>query len=269
MATVSIVKSEKIDVKKALAFINFRPKECELMVIKPNFCAPMPSSTGATTDLGILKQLFKMYEGLAKEIVVVESNGYNTLAKENFEMTGAKELCDYYGVKFVNLSRDTLIPVETDYGSPGGFKVPRTIIKADVFINAPVMKTHKVTTVSLALKNMLGIVPGRKGIYHPKISRTISDLMRIRAPDVNIMDGIIAMEGSGPVNGLPKKMGLTMASTDAVALDTVCCKVMGVNPINVGHITEAGYNGHGEYSINRIRVVGQTIDSVRDRFDLP
>ncbi len=269
MATVSIIKSGKVDVKKSLDFINFQPKECELAVIKPNFCAPMSPSTGATTDIRILEQIFKMYEGLAEEIVVIESDGYTSSAKENFKMTGAKEVCDYYGVKFTNLSRDIRIPVEMDYGTLRDFKVPRTILKADVFINVPVMKTHRITTVSLALKNMVGIIPGRKGIYHPKIGGAISDLMRIRAPDVNIMDGIIAMEGNGPVNGQPKKMGIIMASTDAVALDTVCCKVMGVNPISVGHITEAGYNGYGEYSINRIRVVGQSIDSVRDRFDLP
>ena len=81
------------------------------------------------------------------------------------------------------------------------------------------------------------------------------------------MDGLIAMEGKGPVNGTPKKMDVVMASTDPVALDAVTCRVMGVNPNFMEHIIRAGYYGLGEYTKNRIQIVGKDIDDVRDRFE--
>jgi uncharacterized protein (DUF362 family) len=204
-----------------------------------------------------------MYEGLA-ECVVVESNPYSISAEEAFEKTGTKELCEYYGAGLVNLSKDIIVPVERDYLILKNFRAPRTVLKADVFINLPVMKTHPKTTVSLSLKNMLGIIPGGKAIYHPRITEAIIDVMRVRSPDLNILDGIIGMEGR---EGRPKEMDLVMASRDAVALDIIACRVMGINPINVEHVFRAGYSGLGEYAEKNIQVVGQSIENVRERFE--
>jgi|Deesub1362A_J573_1020465.scaffolds.fasta_scaffold00350_30 uncharacterized protein (DUF362 family) len=264
MAKVSIVRSKKPDIRPALDFINFTPKECEIVAIKPNISSPDPYNTGITTDLRILEQVLKMYEGLA-ERVVIESNPYSHKMEEVFEKTGAQELCEYYGAKIVNLSEDRLIPVELDYLVLKNFKAPSTILKADFLINLPVMKTHPITKVSLALKNMMGIIPGSKAIYHPRISEAIVDVMRVRKPDLNILDGIVGVEGRA--GRKPKEMDLIMASTDAVALDTIACKVMGVNPINVEHIYMAGYYGIGEYVERKIQVVGETVENVRDKFE--
>ncbi|MEE8168796.1 MAG: DUF362 domain-containing protein [Candidatus Hydrothermarchaeales archaeon] len=265
MTKVSIVKNDTPDVNRALELIGFTPDICETVVIKPNFCVPKHFSTGATTDLRILEQVLKLYEGLAEERIVVESNGYYTTAEEAFEATGAKDICDYYGAKFVNLSSDICIPVKRDYSVFKDFKTPRTVMKADVLVNLPVMKTHSLATVSLSLMNLLGIIPGKKATYHPKLVETICDLMKIRKPDLNIMDGMIAMEGD-EIKGYPKRMDLVLASTDAVALDTVCCKVMGLNPGQVEHIVKAAYYGFGESTLKRIEVVGENIDAVRERF---
>jgi uncharacterized protein (DUF362 family) len=264
MVKVSIVKSEKPDIRPALDFINFTPTECEIVAIKPNISSPEPYNSGTTTDLRILEQVLKMYDGLAERIVI-ESNPYSHSMMEAFEKTGALELCEYYGAKIVNLSEDRLIPVERDYIVLKNFRAPRTILKADVLINIPVMKTHPITTVSLCLKNMIGLIPGRKSIYHPRISEAIVDIMQVRKPDLNILDGIIASEGREIRK--PKEMNLIMASTDAVALDTIACRVMGINPLNVEHIYKAGYYGVGENVERNIQVVGERVEDVRDRFE--
>ncbi len=265
MTRVSIVKGETPDVENALRLIDFTPRECDILVIKPNFCAPKHFSTGATTDLRILEQVLKMYEGLAKERVVAESNGYFSTAEEAFAATGAKEICDYYGAELVNLSTDITVPVKRDFTVFKDFKVPRTILKADVLINLPVMKTHSLTTVGLSLMNCFGIIPGKKSIYHPRIAETVCDLLKIKTPDLNIMDGMIGMEGH-EINGRPKRLDLVLASTDAVALDTVCCKVMGINPEQVEHIERAAFYGFGEATLKRIEIVGEKIEDVRQRF---
>jgi len=261
MVKVSIVKSEKPDVKKALDLIDFAPKECELLVIKPNFCIPRPSSIRATTDLRVLTQVLKLFENIAKERAVVESDGYYATAEEAFEITGARELCEYYGAKLVNLSKDMCIPVKRDYNALVDFKVPRTILKADFLVNMPVMKTHELTTVSLSLKNMLGIIHGKKMLYHPRVEEAICDVMKVRKPDLNILDATTAL-----AFGRPKKMDLVMASCDAVALDAVACKVMGINPDAVEHIVRAGYYNFGTALLKKIQVVGEQIENVREKF---
>jgi uncharacterized protein (DUF362 family) len=89
--------------------------------------------------------------------------------------------------------------------------------------------------------------------------------MQVRKPDLNILDGIIASEGREIRK--PKEMDLIMASTDAVALDTIACRVMGINPLNVEHIYKAGYYGVGENVERNIQVVGEKVEDVRDRFE--
>lgn len=267
MARVSIVKGETPDVPKALKLINFKPKRCDLAVIKPNLCAPLPYYSGATTDLRILTQTIEIFKKHAKEVLIVESDGYGAKAEETFEKTGMKGICDYYGVGFVNLNKDIAIPVRREYKVlRKNFRVPKTMLKADCLINLPVMKTHSLTTVTLSCKNMLGLLPGVKAAYHPLIRDAICDVMRIRNADLNIMDGIIGMEGSGPIDGEAKRMDLVLASRDSVALDVICCKVMRISPIRIDHIQKACYYGLGECNPNKIKVVGAKIEDVMSRF---
>lgn len=262
MAKVSILKSTVPDAKRALDYIGFEPRECDLVVIKPNFCRARPSETGETTDLRILKQVLEIYSGVAKECIVVESNGYGMSAEKIFESLGAAEICEHYGASFVNLSRDICIPVKREYEALKNVNIPRTILKADVLVNLPVMKVHELTTVSLGLKNMLGIIPGSKAVYHPRISGAICDVIKVRKPDLTIMDGTVGMEAWAR----PKRMDVIMASDDVVALDVVCCKIMGINPDMVEHIVMAGYYNLGESTLKRIKINGESIGSVRQRF---
>ncbi len=93
-------------------------------------------------------------------------------------------------------------------------------------------------------------------------------MMKIRRPDLTIMDGIVGMEGNGPVDGRSKRMNLVLASEDAIAMDLVCCKIMRVNPVQVEHIQKACYYGLGECKWSNIKVVGERIENVWSRFSL-
>ncbi|MFQ5975396.1 MAG: DUF362 domain-containing protein [Candidatus Hydrothermarchaeales archaeon] len=266
MVKVSIVKSFKPDVKRTLDLIGYTPKKCELLAIKPNLCCPLPYFTGATTDTRILDQTIEIFKEHAEEIVVVEGDGYMAKAEESFEKSGMNAVCEAHDVAFVNLSKDILIPIKGNFKSLNDFKVPRTILKADLLLNLPVMKTHSLTTVTLSMKNLFGIIPGRKSLYHPKLTDTIADVMKIRRPDLTIMDGIVGMEGNGPVDGRSKRMNLVLASEDALAMDLVCCKIMRVNPVQVEHLQRACYYGLGECNWSNIEVVGERIENVWKRF---
>jgi len=267
MAKVSIVSSLTSTVKEAIDLIDFKPAESyDLVAIKPNLCAPFPYYTGATTNPKVVEEIIKIFQDSVKEIVIIESNGYLATAEESFEASGLKTMCDYFGVKLVNLSNDAKVPLKREFKALQDFKCPRTFLKADAIINVPVMKTHSLTTVSLGMKNMFGIVGERKNSYHNKLSDTVCDVLSIRKPELNVMDATIGMEGEGPIHGRPKRMNLLLASTDIVALDITVCKVMKINPAQVEHIQKAAYYGLGEASEGKIEVVGEMIQNIWERF---
>ncbi len=266
MVEVSIVKSERPDVKSALELIGFTPGEYDLVAIKPNLCSPLPYYSGATTDLRLLEEVIKTFKEHAKELVVIESNGFSESAEEAAEKSGVMEVCNYFEVPFVNLSSDIQIPVKGDLKALQNTKFPRTFLKADFLVNLPVMKTHILTIVSLGMKNMFGIVSGKKSTHHSRLSDAICDVTKVRKPDLTVMDGIIGMEGTGPISGSPKKMNLIMASEDVLALDVTACRVMRINPAHVDHLQKAAYYDLGEDNPTRINVVGEKIEDVWSKF---
>jgi uncharacterized protein (DUF362 family) len=266
MVVVSIVKSERPEVKSALELIGFTPEEYDLVAIKPNLCSPLPYYSGATTDLRLLEEVIKTFKEHAKELVVIESNGFSESAEEAAEKSGLMEVCNYFEVPFVNLSSDIKIPVKGDLKALQNTKFPRTFLKADFLINLPVMKTHILSIVSLGMKNMYGIVTEKKSTHHSRLSDAICDVAKVRKPDLTVMDGIIGMEGEGPISGSPKKMDLTLASEDVLALDFTACRVMRINPAHVDHLQKAAYYGLGEDNPARIKVVGEKIEDVWSKF---
>ncbi len=266
MVKVGIVKSELPDVKGVLDLIDFSPDDYDLVAIKPNLCCPKPYYTGATTDLRLLEGVIKIFKEHAKELLVMESDGYSTTADESAEKSGVLDVCDYFEVPFFNLSKDIMIPVKGELKALMNVKIPRTFLKADHVINLPVMKTHNIAGVSLGMKNMFGIVPGKKNSHHSKLSDAIADVSKIKRPHLTIMDGIIGMEGDGPISGKPKKMDLTLASRDVLALDFTACRVMRINPFNIDHLQKAAYYGLGVSNPEKIEVVGERVEDVWDKF---
>jgi uncharacterized protein (DUF362 family) len=266
MVKVSIVKTQRPDVKKALDLIDFAPGEMDFVAIKPNLCSSQPYYSGATTDPRLLEETIKIFKEHSKEIVVMESDGFSSSAHEAAEKTGVLDVCSYFEVPFVNLSKDILIPVKRDLKALSNVKMPRTFLKADFLINLPVMKTHILTGVSLGMKNMFGVVPGRKSTYHSKLSDAICDVSKIRKPNLTVLDGIIGMEGEGPVSGSPKKMDLILASQDVLALDITACRVMRINPAHVDHLQKAAYYDMGEDNPSKINIAGEWLENVWDRF---
>lgn len=261
MVKVSILRADKPDVRRALKLIDYSPAEQETVAIKTNFCASYPGMDGSPMDLRILGQLLEMYEGVYGERIVIDCGHPGVKAEEVYQSTGARDVCNYYGATFVDLKEDILIPVKKEFRVLRDFRLPRTLLKADSLVNVSVMKTNQLTGVALSLRNMFDLIPEGSVKYQSKIEDAICDILSFRKPDLNIIDGTTAIEGQRP-----KKMNLLLASQDPVALDTVACKVMGINPAMVEHIVKAGFYNLGETLLKKIEVVGERIESVRERF---
>jgi uncharacterized protein (DUF362 family) len=174
---------------------------------------------------------------------------------------------------FVDLNLDEVRPVDlrTRASKLKQLYLPRTVLESDFIVSLPKLKTHHWVGVTLSLKNMFGIVPGccygwPKNLLHwAGITRSILDLNSTVRPDFAIVDGIVGMEGNGPIQGSPKPAGVLILGDDPVAVDATCARVMGLVPERIDYLAKAGAL-LGHLRPHSIRQLGETVASVRTPF---
>jgi uncharacterized protein (DUF362 family) len=246
---------DMIEYKKVLAGF-------ETVLIKVNFICENTWETGATTDPIVVEAIILKLKELPVKIYVVESDASVTNADKAYEATGMKEMCQRNGVEWINLR---YVKDKVKLKIQGGetlkdITVPTLATKSAV-ISAPKMKTHTATTVTLGMKNMFGMLPDKfKMKYHARgISGVIVDINSVLKPTLTVIDGFVAMEGHGPIDGEPVQMDLIIAGTDPVATDAACARVMGMDPTQIKHIRRAAEKGIGKIDA---QIVGEKIESV-------
>ena len=252
------------------------------VLLKPNVFAPRPAPT--TTDPRVVVAVGELCrEAGAGRVIVAEGRSISTAryrktantTRACFEATGMRAAVESAGFNIVYLEEDEFVEVDL----PGAqvlkkAHVPRTIMEADVFINLPVMKIHSLTTVTLAIKDLHGIISDYDKLFRHcyrdlALARKLTDLLRIRRIDLNVMDALVGQEADHAADGRPVEMGLILASRDAVALDAVAGAVMGLSLDDVDTTRIAGEAGLGEADLSRIEVVGEEIAAVRRPFAKP
>jgi uncharacterized protein (DUF362 family) len=176
---------------------------------------------------------------------------------------------------FVDLNVDDveLVALKTRASRLKELYFPRTVRHADFLVSMPKLKTHHWAGVTLSLKNMFGVVPGGcygwpKNVLHwAGIDRAILDINAAVRPDFAIVDGIVGMEGNGPIQGAMKFAGVLILGDDPVAVDSTCARVMGLLPEKIKHIAQAA-TLLGHIDRGKILQLGESIASVRDPFSV-
>jgi uncharacterized protein (DUF362 family) len=174
---------------------------------------------------------------------------------------------------FVDLNVDDVerVVLQTRASRLKELYLPRTVRGADYVISLAKLKTHHWAGVTLSLKNMFGIVPGGcygwpKNILHwAGIDRAIMDINAAMRPNFAIVDGVVGMEGNGPIQGSPKAAGVLIAGDDPVAVDATCTRVMGLIPEKIHHIARAAML-LGHIQPEKIQQVGESIEATRTPF---
>jgi len=290
VSKVSLVKVGSIDsavnraVRLACDLDALVPSGAKVFV-KPNMLAGLDPETGATTNPRVLEALIRLLQTRTHDITLVESDFKVPLVR-GAPMPMERDLDRVYempqydgvralGVKFLNLSRGS----RRIYGDIAGMfigtlRFPVVLENVDVLINVPVMKTHYMTTVTLGLKNLYGLIPRGhvRARLHTMIAEVLCDLAARFKPRLTLIDGTIGMEGAyGPCFGAPAYSRVLVASTDLVAADSVGCRVMGFQPESMtgqNPIALAETRGIGNAALGRIEVVGEKIDRVRRKYDM-
>lgn len=216
------------------------------VVLKPNLVDYLPGDAINTHPTLVLAAVEAFRRLGAKSVVIAEGPGHQRDTQLVLCQSGYEESLRYEKIRFVDLNRDELIrtPLRASYTGMKDLWLPRTVLDADFLVSMPKIKTHHWSGVTLAMKNMFGIVPGArygwpKNILHWKgIQESILDLCATVPIHFVIADGIIAMEGNGPLNGTSRPLGKIVLADDPVAADSTCARLMGFAPLRIMHISE-------------------------------
>ncbi len=246
------------------------------VVIKPNLVMKKKPEAAATTHPALLDALLSLILPHTKDVTVAEcSGGPNTevLMKGIYRETGIEEVCTKHGVPIHYEMNAVSLPVQNPLAAQN-VEVLDIFPQADVFINLAKMKTHSLTTVTGAAKNLYGTIPGlRKVEYHARFpiaydfAGLICDINKVLPTTLNIIDGIWGMEKDGPTGGVPKFAGGILGSRDPYAADEAMCRFMGI-PSNLSPILERAKK-EGLFDGN-ITILGDDLDKNRPTpFELP
>ena len=247
------------------------------VVIKPNIADFSPDRP-IHTDPRLIEALIIHLRNLgAREIVLAEGPPHNRDTEWLFRKSGFEALAKRQSLPLVDLNYDDISPVKCVNPRATLLKelyLPRTILSADVIISVPKMKTHRQAGITLSLKNMFGILPGMKygwpknTLHWNGIPLSICEINGTLKTHYSIIDGVVGMEGYGPLLGTARKAGILVMGDNALAVDATAARVMGVDPARVDYLAMAHKIKLGSLRREDIAVAGEKIEKVRTDFVL-
>jgi uncharacterized protein (DUF362 family) len=271
-------------VKKAIQLlggINKFIKPGETALLKPNLFNTKGSETGCTTDMRIVLEVARLLKKQNSQSILGECPAMASYTRPDiiYEAHNVNEICERAEIKVQVLDRDHPEKRSTNGKILNDFWFPETAIKYPI-INIPKLKTHALTTLTCAVKNLFGLQQGGTKAHHhvtvgndpEAFSNLLLDLYTAIEPQVSlhIVDAHIAMEGEGPAAGNSVPLGLIIAGKDALAVDLVASAIIGWKPqeeVGTNHL--AKLRGIGPKNLEEIEILGEKIESVKRAFKKP
>lgn len=264
-------------IREGLLAVGFDPAAIRgrRVLVKPNLVEPLRHVPQMTTHPAMIVATAAVFRGWGAQVTVGEGSGHVRDTEVILGESGVGEALASAGIDFVDLNYDAMAPV------PNGGRVskltelflPRTALEADLIVSLPKLKTHHWVGFTASLKNMYGVLPGIKYgwpknvLHHAGIPQTVVDINASLPPTIGIVDGILCMEGDGPIMGTPKPMGLVAVGLDRVALDATLARIMGIEPAQINYMRLA--DGRlGRIGENRIEERGERWETIVSPFEI-
>lgn len=244
-------------------------REGESVLIKPNLLTDARPEEAVTTHPEIVRALIRQVRAAGAHPWVADSPTNVANLQKVWDRTGMQAVCLEEGVPLVNLEKAGSERFEIDGIQ---FTLARPVLEADAIITVPKVKTHILTGLTGAVKNMFGTVPGFQKTNLHRLYPRMDDFARMLVavygkvrPALAVADGVVAMEGNGPSAGSPVALGFLAASADPVALDAVLCRALGLDARKVWHLQTAHRARLGEIDEAGIVVEGDGIGVLERR----
>jgi uncharacterized protein (DUF362 family) len=246
------------------------------ILLKPNLVEPCAGSGHVNTHPLIVRGAAEAFLRLgASNVLVAEGPGHSRDSILVLEESGLGDVLVEDRIPFVDLNYDTgyAVPNAGRYTRFATLTFPVSLRQADWVVSLAKMKTHHWAGVTLSMKNLFGMMPGSyygwpKNVLHQEgIEKCILDINTTLRPHFAIIDGIVGMEGDGPIMGTPRTAGVLLMGRNPLAVDATAARVMGIDPRKVRYLAEAS-GSLGTIHEMFIRQRGETIASVRTDFEL-
>ncbi len=242
------------------------------VLLKPNM-VEFDADTCINTDVAVVMAAYEVFHQLgASKVLIGEGPGHRRDTYALAEGARYRESIPNFEDTFVNLNIDDVTPVQ-GFADRGQIYLPNTALRADLVVSLAKMKTHHWAGATLSMKNFFGLVPGcvygwpKNELHQIGITQSILELNRVFSRSFAIVDGIVGMEGNGPIQGTPKPAGVLVMGENRPAVDATCCRIMGIDPHQIEYLSLAA--GHlGVIAADRIEQRGEDPASVRTDFRL-
>jgi len=236
-------------------------KAGEKIVIKPNVLIGSNPEKCVCTHPVVFKAVAEVLKNANTTLSYGDSSGFGG-AGVNMRMGGFKQVADELSITPADFARGKTV-THSEALLNKSFVIANGVLEADGLVSISKLKTHGLTRMTGAIKNQFGCIPGfRKGQFHIKIAdpfdfaAMLVDINTLIKPRLYVMDGVMAMEGNGPRNGNPRKIGVLLFSSDPIALDAVACKIIHLDPAHVPTSEPGELAGLGTYHFDEIDIVG-------------
>lgn len=242
------------------------------VLLKPNILGGYPPERCVTTHPSVVRAVTKWLLDAGAKVTLGDNPGSPGRGANERSANGSGIAEAALGC-YKDISKD-IVAVENGSRFVKRFMISKAILDADILISLPKFKTHTLTQITGAVKNMFGIlVGGEKGRIHAtagnykNFAEMLVDIYQIRPPDLVIMDAVVGMEGNGPSRGDPRQVGKIIASDNGVALDAVMVTMMGKRPEKIHMLKVAKSRGLGELDVSKLDVIGNL--TVLENYPMP
>jgi len=245
------------------------------VVLKPNMVDHYPGRPLSTHPALVAAAISVFRQMGAREVIVADGPAHNRDTEMVLELSGIGDVLREEKIRFVDLNLDSISPVNlvSNYTGLARLFFPKTILNADLVVSMPKLKAHHWAGVSLSLKNMFGVIPGVKYgwpknyLHWHGIGNSIADIATTIQPGFAIIDGIVGMEGDGPLYGTAVESGIIVMGDNLSAVDGTTTRIMGIYPENIEHL-RLMLPHDGTLNSDRILQLGEPISAVQQDFEV-
>jgi uncharacterized protein (DUF362 family) len=264
--------------RRGFAELGVRPVEVrgKRILLKPNLVETLRGSVHINTHPLVLRGAIEAFLGLgAAQVMVGEGPGHRRDTRLVVEEAGLVDVLREDRIRFVDLNyEDALVRRNEGGNTPMAvLLLPRILEGVDWVVSVAKLKTHHWTGVTLSLKNLFGLMPGLyygwpKNVLHwAGIEDSILDIYATVRPHFAIVDGVVGMEGDGPIMGSPRQAGVVIMGRSLPAVDATCARIMQVAPERIPYLARLD-GSPSSLAEQDIEQVGESIASVTTRFAL-
>lgn len=274
---VSIVKKKENvydTVKQAMDYLGGMEafvKPGQSVLLKPNCTGPLGSDDGAVTSNAVMESIIRLVKqaGAGKVDIVEGSGAFHLGTQKIYDVLGVTGLARKLGVGLYDANQMEFRKVTSEkFCFMDYIEICSAVWDYDVIINIPVIKTHPITDITAVYKNMNGLLsPKDKRRFHDlNMRKAIVDLTAALPSYLTIVDGLVAMEGLGPLEGTPVNLGIIMAGANPLAVDATVARIMEFDPEQVEYLRYAEESGQGSLKEKDITILGEPVDAVKYPF---